>query len=74
MATWKLISWNVNGIRAVAKKGFMDWFNAQDADLIFLQETKAHLDQMPPKQPIYRATWATSVAASAKAIVAPHFY
>ncbi len=47
MATWKLISWNVNGIRAVTKKGFMDWFNAQDADLIFLQETKAHLDQMP---------------------------
>lgn len=47
MATWKMISWNVNGIRAVTKKGFMDWFNAQDADVVFLQETKAHLDQMP---------------------------
>lgn len=47
MAIWKLLSWNVNGIRAVQNKGFMDWFDAQQADIVFLQETKAHLDQIP---------------------------
>jgi exodeoxyribonuclease-3 len=47
MPTWKLLSWNVNGIRAVQNKGFMDWFTAQDADMVFLQETKAHLEQIP---------------------------
>src|SRR6185436_7265965 len=38
----KLVSWNVNGIRAVLKKGFMDYMQAVDADVICLQETKAH--------------------------------
>ena len=36
----KLISWNVNGIRACLKKGFMEYFQAQDADIFCLQETK----------------------------------
>lgn len=36
----KLISWNVNGLRAVMEKGFMDFFNSQDADIFCLQETK----------------------------------
>ena len=43
---WKLISWNVNGIRAIEKKGFLEWFGACDADVIALQETKAHPDQL----------------------------
>jgi exodeoxyribonuclease-3 len=38
----KLISWNVNGVRAVLKKGFLDWMEAAKADVICLQETKAH--------------------------------
>lgn len=38
----KLVSWNVNGIRAALKKGAMDYFTAVDADVICLQETKAH--------------------------------
>jgi exodeoxyribonuclease-3 len=38
----KLISWNVNGIRAALKKGAMDYFLAVKADVICLQETKAH--------------------------------
>ncbi len=38
----KLISWNVNGMRAVLKKGFLDYMQNCDADAICLQETKAH--------------------------------
>jgi exodeoxyribonuclease-3 len=36
----RILSWNVNGIRAVAKKGMLDWLVRDDADLICLQETK----------------------------------
>ncbi len=42
----KLISWNVNGIRSVAGKGFHDWFEAAGADLVCLQEIKAHPQQL----------------------------
>ena len=42
----KVISWNVNGIRSVFKKGFMRWLNKQDADVICLQETRAQRDQI----------------------------
>ncbi len=42
----KLISWNVNGIRAIEKKGFRDWLIKEDADIISIQETKAQLDQL----------------------------
>jgi len=38
----KLVSWNVNGIRAAVKKGFLDYMAKVDADVICLQETKAH--------------------------------
>ena len=43
----KLISWNVNGIRAVNKKGFLEWLKDADPDILCLQETKAHVDQLP---------------------------
>lgn len=46
----KLISWNVNGIRAVWKKGFLDWFEQQDADVVAIQETKAWQDQLTEEQ------------------------
>ena len=42
----KLISWNVNGIRAVANKGFLEWFEKEQPDILCLQETKAHPDQL----------------------------
>lgn len=42
----KLISWNVNGIRAVAKKGFFDWVMAARPDILCLQETKIHENQL----------------------------
>ncbi|MBR0385667.1 MAG: exodeoxyribonuclease III [Erysipelotrichaceae bacterium] len=43
----KLISWNVAGYRACLKKGFEDFFNAQNADIFCLQEVKAEMDQIP---------------------------
>ena len=42
----KIISWNVNGIRAVLKKGFLDFINDTDPDIICLQETKASPEQV----------------------------
>mgnify|MGYP000855843985 FL=1 len=59
----KLVSWNVNGIRAVLKKGFLDYMAAVDADVICLQETKCHPGDV---QHVgwtagYEATWASAV-------------
>ena len=42
----KFISWNVNGIRAVIKKGFYDFVNEHNPDILCIQETKAHKDQV----------------------------
>jgi exodeoxyribonuclease-3 len=42
----KLLSWNVNGIRAIHKKGFLDWFKKVNPDILCLQETKAHPEQL----------------------------
>ena len=43
---YRLLSWNVNGIRAIQKKGFLDWFKKENPDVLCLQETKAHPDQL----------------------------
>ncbi|MBI4979712.1 MAG: exodeoxyribonuclease III [Spirochaetes bacterium] len=43
----KLISWNVNGIRAAYKKGILEWFAGEKPDVLCLQETKAHPEQLP---------------------------
>lgn len=42
----KIYSWNVNGIRAIQNKGFMDWFKSSKGDVICLQETKAQAEQL----------------------------
>ena len=42
----KIISYNVNGIRAALKKGFLDWLQAANPDVICIQETKAHKEQI----------------------------
>lgn len=42
----KIISYNVNGIRAALKKGFIDWLEAASPDVICIQETKAHKEQL----------------------------
>ena len=39
-------SWNVNGVRAAARKGFLDWLAATKPDILGIQETKAHPDQL----------------------------
>ena len=44
----RIICWNVNGIRAVHKKGFRDWFVGEQPDILCLQETKALRKQFPP--------------------------
>lgn len=44
----KFISWNVNGLRSVHKKGFADWFREQKADVVCLQEIKARPEQLEP--------------------------
>ena len=41
----RLITWNVNGLRACLKKGFADFFNDIDADIFCIQETKLQPDQ-----------------------------
>ncbi len=44
--TITLLSWNVNGIRAAAKKGFVDWLVSASPDILCIQETKAALEQL----------------------------
>lgn len=57
---WRILSWNVNGIRAAVRKGFAEWLRTDPADVIGLQEVRAALEQIPvelrdPKP--YRAYW-----------------
>ena len=49
----KMVSWNVNGIRACVTKGFMDFFNAIDADIFCIQETKMQPGQLELDTPGY---------------------
>ena len=42
----KILSWNVNGIRAMQKKGFLEWFAKESPDILCVQETKAHPSQL----------------------------
>ena len=42
----RLISWNVNGVRAAVKKGFLDWLEHEQPDICCIQETNAHTDQL----------------------------
>lgn len=53
----KLISWNVNGIRACLQKGFLDFFNEIDADVFCLQETKLQAGQHDLELPGYHQYW-----------------
>ena len=53
----KLISWNVNGLRAVQKKGFEDIFRDLDADVFCVQETKLQEGQIDIDFPGYEQYW-----------------
>ncbi len=52
----KIITANVNGIRAAAKKGFFDWLQKEDADVVCVQETKAQVHQL--EDPIFHPNYA----------------
>ncbi len=57
----RLFSWNVNGARAAARKGLLDWLRETRPDVVGLQETRAHPDQLEPglrKPEGYHAWWA----------------
>lgn len=53
----KFISWNVNGIRACVKKGFLDFFNETDADIFCIQESKMQKGQLDLNLPGYHQYW-----------------
>ena len=53
----KLISWNVNGLRAAMGKGFMDFFSRQEADIFCIQETKMQAGQLDLEMPGYYQYW-----------------
>ena len=53
----KVISWNVNGIRAILKKGFLEFVKKAKPDLLCLQETKAEPSQVNLELPGYHAYW-----------------
>lgn len=53
----KAISWNVNGLRACLQKGFLDFFQEEDADFFCLQETKLQEGQVTLELPGYHQFW-----------------
>lgn len=53
----KLVSWNVNGLRACLKKGFQEAFDGLDADIFCLQETKLQPGQVTLELPGYEQYW-----------------
>lgn len=53
----RLVTWNVNGLRACLGKGFLDFFQRVDADVVCLQETKLQPDQIALELPSYRLFW-----------------
>ena len=48
MSRLRLLSWNVNGLRAVHRKGFLQWFSGERPDILCLQETKISEEQLAP--------------------------
>lgn len=57
----KIISWNVNGLRACLNKGFTDFFNQMDADIFCIQETKMQPDQAELNFSGYEAYWNSAI-------------
>lgn len=53
----KLISWNVNGLRACMGKGFMDFVKTEDADIFCIQESKLQAGQIELDLPGYHQYW-----------------
>lgn len=53
----KLVSWNVNGLRACVRKGFLEYFNSVDADIFCIQETKLQEGQINLELEGYKQYW-----------------
>ena len=56
----KLFSWNENGVRAATKKGLFEWLEYESPDVLCIQETKAHVDQLTSEILVdhgYHAYW-----------------
>ncbi len=63
MAVLRMLSWNVNGLRAILGKGFGEWLAKEQPDILCLQETKAAPDQLPAAAkdfPGYQTFWASA--------------
>ena len=63
MTSRRILSWNVNGIRAVEKKGFVKWLQKESPDMLCIQETKASPDQLSKtllEPPGYQAFWSSA--------------
>jgi exodeoxyribonuclease-3 len=63
VTTLKLLSWNVNGARAIHRTGFLDWLDQAAPDILCLQETRAEEAQLPPqlvRPPGYHGYWTHS--------------
>jgi len=59
----KLLCWNVNGIRAIEKKGFLDWLHKESPDVLCIQETKSHPEQLSEallKPNSYKIFWSSA--------------
>lgn len=59
----RILSWNVNGIRAISKKGFLNWLHQDSPDILCLQETKGHPHQLTDeilKPEGYQTYWAAA--------------
>ncbi len=59
----RILSWNINGLRAVYKKGFLDWLIAEQPTVLCVQETKASIEQLPDELkdiPGYHAYYASA--------------
>ena len=59
----KIASWNVNGLRAACQKGFLEWLQAENPDILCLQEVKSFENQIPGEIrflfPFYQYVWHT---------------
>ena len=60
----KLISWNVNGLRAVLRKNFLEYLDAEQPDILCVQETKAHPDDVEQLWPAHYTTYWNSARPS----------
>lgn len=72
MPHYKSISWNINGIRSAAKKGFLAWLERESPDFLSLQEIKAHPKQLTESllQPAgYQAFWCPAQKAGYSGVV-----